>query len=510
MQAIAWPMYDLLHRDAADYLATFLELGRADPLFPEQMLARPPVVPFVLGAAMEVGGPYLLELVMGLAFVATVCAYFAAARRFGSAAAITVAGVLVLSFDVGALYHQATSDALFATTLALLALALVRAWARPSPRGFALAGSVAASCAAVRPSGIVLVPVLGLCVCLAPGRAVNRLRHLGSFVVASAMVLVLLATVNGVRYDTFTVSSGGPFPPPLYRLFVDDHLVSPDNGPASAELGRAVDRLVTLEPYRSYGITRERVFREGTNFMAWDLTWLAREQWGDMARARMLNVLEETVRAHPADAARGALGTLLFYLRSRYWFPAAQVDQVDPASRFVERDGRRLRRALDIQLIPLPHIIHAWASDPDGGYVYDWSNVLEPRLRFADPDRQARYTHVQSSVTAYADALPARDGSTWVAARLNRAGRNVPSSLFFLSVGLVALVIRRPARSSYLVTVAVAGLAVDAVHAASMPRYLEYSLPCAPLFVLFGVGAILGTRSRPAGSRDVPILSHSR
>ena len=352
VQAVAWPMYDLLHRDAADYLATYAELGRGDPLFPQQMLARPPLAPLVLGGTMELGGPYLLEVVMGLAFVATVCAYFAAARKLGSAAAVAVAALLVLSFDVGALYHQATSDALFGTGLAFLALALARAWSAPSTRRFALAGLAAAGCALIRPSGIVLVPVVGLCLCLVPGPGRERARRALTFVAAASLVLVSLAESTPSGTTRFTVASGGPLPPPLYRLFVDEHLVSPENGPASAELGRAVERLVALEPYRSYGITRDRVFREGTNFMTWDLAWLAQERWGDEAGARMTDVLEETVRAHPGATARGALGTLHFYLRSRYWFPAAQVDQADPASGFVTRDGRRLRRALAIQLIP--------------------------------------------------------------------------------------------------------------------------------------------------------------
>ena len=495
LQSIAWPMYDLLHRDAADYVATFLELGRSDPLFPQQMLARPPVTPLVVGGAMELGGPYLLELVMGLAFIATVCAYFAAARKLGSASAVVIAVLLVLSFDVGALYHQATSDALFATGLALLALALARAWERPTTRRFALAGIVAAGCTLVRPSGVVLVPVVGFCLLVAPGRARDRLRRAVHFTIAGGLLLVGMATANAVRYDTFTVASGGPVPPPLYRLFVEDHLVSPANGPASAELGRAVDRLVALEPYRSYGITRERYFREGTNFMSWDLAWLARDEWGDRARGRLTDVLEETVRAHPEAVTRGALGTLLFYLRTRYWYPAAQIGQPYPVSGFVSRNGRRLPRAADVQLIPLPHIVNAWASDPEGGYVHDWNDVVNPALRFDDPRRQARYERLLAATAAATDALPARDGSRSLAERLNRVGHNVPSSLFFLALGVVALAIRRPKRSAFLVTLVVAGLAVDGVHATSMPRVLEYALPCAPLFVLFGVGALLGTRA---------------
>ena len=68
-------------------------------------------------------------------------------------------------------------------------------------------------------------------------------------------------------------------------------------------------------------------------------------------------------------------------------------------------------------------------------------------------------------------------------------------------IGTLALAIRRPGRSSYLVAVVLAGLAVDTLHAVSMPRYLEYALPCAPLFVLFGVGAVLGSRrAEPSGA----------
>ena len=104
-------------------------------------------------------------------------------------------------------------------------------------------------------------------------------------------------------------------------------------------------------------------------------------------------------------------------------------------------------------------------------------------------------------MAGYADRLPARDGSTWLAARLSGFFPYVPSSLFFLAVGLLALAIRRPRYGSYLATVALVGLAVDTVHAVSMPRYLEYALPCAPLFVLFGVGAVLGSRrAEPSGA----------
>ena len=293
VQAIAWPIDDTIRRDSADYLLTFLELDQGDPLFEPQMLARTPIAPLVLGGSMALGGPTLLEVVMGLAFVATVTAYVAAVRRFGSLLGLAAAAVLLLSFDVAALYHQVSSDALFATGLAVLALVLARAWTSPTVAAFSVAGVVTGLCVLTRPSGAVVIPAVGVCILAVPTTWRRRFAGAGVFVVTAGAVLAVHATINAARYGEFTVSDS-VVPAPLYRNFVNARLVSPSNGPASAELGQAVDALVETEPYRSYGVTASQVFHETTNFMSWDLAWLARRRWGDGAGAQLRSVLSET------------------------------------------------------------------------------------------------------------------------------------------------------------------------------------------------------------------------
>ena len=71
----------------------------------------------------------------------------------------------------------------------------------------------------------------------------------------------------------------------------------------------------------------------------------------------------------------------------------------------------------------------------------------------------------------------------------------MPATLFWLVLGFVALVVRRPYRASYFVTLLLAGLSVDALHAVSMPQVIEqYGLPSAPLILVFALGALLARR----------------
>jgi hypothetical protein len=502
VESIAWPLADVVKRDSFEYVLYYLEFVDRTPLFPALMLGRTPIAPLVDGAALELGGPTTLEVVMGLAYVVTVVVLFVTARALSPAAGLLTVGLLLLATDVAALYHQVSSDALFATAAAAAVGVLGWAWRDGTLGSFALAGAAVALAGLVRPSGLVLVPVVAAGVLLRPGSVRGRLRLAAATLLPALAVLGAWASVNLARYDSFTVA-GSPTPPPLYRMFVEEHLVDPSNGPASAELGEEVARWVRREPYRSYGITEEKFFSEATNFMSWDLNRIAEERWGAAAApGKLQQVAWEAFRAHPGRYLRSVLDAADAYLRDPYFYPAP-----DPAKREVDQDsGDRIvvggRSLLDPpygQLILRPRIVLPPASSTRRSYVYDWSSLDAPRLRFTDPGLERRYVERQQQLAEVDASLPARKGNAWLAAQLNRAMHHSPRPLTLLVVGLVALVVRRPARSSYLVCVALCGLAIVAIHALSMPAFLEYSLPASPLFVLFAAGALLGRRpGRPA------------
>jgi hypothetical protein len=64
----------------------------------------------------------------------------------------------------------------------------------------------------------------------------------------------------------------------------------------------------------------------------------------------------------------------------------------------------------------------------------------------------------------------------------------------WIALGLFAIVIRRPRGSATLVAIALSALAVVVLNALGLFADLHFVLPVAPAFVLFGAGALLGTR----------------
>ena len=156
-----------------------------------------------------------------------------------------------------------------------------------------------------RPVGQVLL-LLGLAPLLAARGRRPRVEAVVAFALAAILPLVALAGVNAARADDFTVVRGGSASL-LFRTFVADRIVEPDNGEASGELARAVSReLLPHEPYRSRGIDLETFFSSGSSRMHDDLTVLSDRTWGwDDDYRHLGRVAREAIRAYPGTYARG-------------------------------------------------------------------------------------------------------------------------------------------------------------------------------------------------------------
>ena len=81
---------------------------------------------------MALGGSLLLEIVFGVLFAVSVVAWSATALTFGRVPALASAVLLLVYPAWATLYHQASSDAVFATGLALWALVVARTLRRPT------------------------------------------------------------------------------------------------------------------------------------------------------------------------------------------------------------------------------------------------------------------------------------------------------------------------------------------------------------------------------------------
>ena len=154
--ALGWPLAK--GRDSWDYLAYYLQLFDSEPPLDSLQLFRTPLTPLALGVPLDIGGTVLLEAVLGVLYAVAIVAWSTTALTFGRLPALLTAALLLVYPAYATLYHQASSDAIFATGLALWALGLARAVRRPSGWRFAALGAGIAALVLIRPANQVLLP----------------------------------------------------------------------------------------------------------------------------------------------------------------------------------------------------------------------------------------------------------------------------------------------------------------------------------------------------------------
>lgn len=473
VQSVAWPLFG--GRDGSTYLMYYLDMWTSDPAFPQLMLFRTPVAPLFFGPPLQLGGPLLAEAALGLAYAASVASYVSVALAFGRVAALATGLALVLYPSYGALFHQVSSDSVFAFGFALWMLFVVRSLATPTARVFALHGAAVWVLVLTRPASLFL-SIFALVPFLLGVDLRQRLKCFGAFVATLALLLVAWSSYNDVRYGDFTVSRTSGAHYPLYRVFVADRLVAAENGPASRELAIEVERrLLPYDPYRSYGIDLDEFFGSGSDRMWGDLVTLSDRVWGwDSDYSKLRTVAIEAIRRHPKLYAYGVYATinatLSYPYQVRHQVRPRPSSEPEPRKRdYVVVNGRRLPKAEDGQAIPGGR---AWwlASTPDGRVDSEAGSKLNGRvLELLN--------------------VPARDGSESVAAALNAIARAYPPMYAWIAIGLVALVVARPRRWVALLLLAALPASVIFGTALGEPPVLEYRVPFDPALMTFGVVA---------------------
>src|SRR3954451_13961101 len=129
LRAIGWPLVG--GRDLDEYLYGYVQFLDCHPLLPWSMLFRTPVPGLVDGAALDVAGGFFAEPLMAVLYAGSVVAWAAAARRFGARAALLTALALLLYPAYGLMFHELSSEPIFAAAFALWAWLVVRAWDVP-------------------------------------------------------------------------------------------------------------------------------------------------------------------------------------------------------------------------------------------------------------------------------------------------------------------------------------------------------------------------------------------
>ena len=208
---------------------------------------------------------------------------------------------------------------------------------------------------------------------------------------------------NGLRYGDYSLARGGNAIIPFYRAFITDHIISPGNGPASRRLATAMQQhLLTREPYRSYDVTLDQLFRNGSFRVHEDLYLLSDQVFGwndDYSVLRRAGI--EGVRAHPGTYAKGVLHTIWSEFDAPYYrvlptsAPASSSSGSGSGSgsATVVINGKRLPRPTEGQPIPGGQV--AWISRPDQSIRQVWTSPTQWHFAFRNPGDKARFEAIE-------------------------------------------------------------------------------------------------------------------
>ena len=489
-------------RDLATYLGAYLQLGWAEPVDLGYVLGRTPLAAVGVGGLLDFAGGALAEPVMSLLYAGSILAWFVTARRFSKWAALLTVVVLLLYPGYGILFHELSSDALFAAAFAGFALLLVNAMLMPTWRRFALVGAGIGVLVLVRPANQVLLALALLPLLLRTAWRARLLLAAACLVPAFAIVGGL-ALHNGLRYGDYVVVRGGNATLPFYRAFVTDKIVQPSNGPASRELARAVQqRLLHEEPYKSYGITLDDFFRQASPRMEVDLLALSDRLKGWYTNGRWLrDVGVEAVRTHEHTYARGVAHSTWGMLTLGLYRSLPPPEKTSTAGSVggsaaqeptVLVNGRRLPEPTEGEPIPAPH--EGGITTPDGSIYTVWTSPTEHHQVFVHPEDEVRNTQLHEDMAQLATNLPDRRGSPSLAHRFNQTSRWYPPPVLWLALGLTALFFRRTRTAAAAVAPTLAALLVIVVSALGLPAEPHYSVPVAPAFVLLTGAALFAPR----------------
>ena len=495
LRSIALPV--IPGRDFGTYIGYYVEMWDWHAVDPMSMLYRTPLAPIVIGGTLDLLGGWGLQLMMALLFAASVVAWTRAALAFGPRAALVTAAALLVYPGYGILFHTPASEPVAAAAFAAWALAVSRAWLAPGFGRFAVLGAATAAAALARPAFVLLVLVAALPLGLRlPWR--TRLACATACAGVAIGVLGVWAVANGLRYDDYTVARGTGAFFPFYRAFTTDHIVRPDNGPASRELAGAVRReLLPEEPYRSYGITLDEFFERGGPREFEDVVGITDRLWGwDSDYAHMRAVGIEAVEAHPLRYLSG-VGKTTFEELWKPLFVALPNDDVE-APRDTPKAKPATRPALPVpsdgELIPAAHQ-GFFSTTPDGHIREKWTSPVDHSLVFATQEMQRRYDEIGRDAGALIAEVPPYDGNEWLTLQFSRSSKLFPPPILWLVAGLVGLIVRRPKHLGLALALAGAAVLVVGFQALAIYTIVEFAIPVAPALIVLGAAGVVGTRT---------------
>lgn len=322
--AWAWPFGP--GRDALGYIAYYFDFNSAHPYDPFFMMLRTPLPSFFFVPALIQFGTAFVEWIMCAIYVAAMVACFKVGMLWSRKLAYIFWIGVLFQFGYSSMYHVLSSDPL-STLLSTFFFAIIflnaDRWAMGS---FFLAGVLAGLNFLSRPSNQLFI-VFAILPFLVTKLSLRRRAAL-AFVFIAGMAPSLLgwAYINKQKRGTFTISRATHLLNPIWRVWIVDQTISPDNGPKSRLLAEKLERSVLLKPEHK-GVTAKQYmaasnYHEKIN----ELAEMIDREWGPSNNYKVLrDVAVEAIQRNPGKYFLGVLSNYIQTLTLNYKHPVPLV-----------------------------------------------------------------------------------------------------------------------------------------------------------------------------------------
>jgi hypothetical protein len=493
LQALAWPLER--GRDSWDYWLTFLQFADRDPPFSALQVFRTPVAPLATGIPMWLGGARLTEVVFGCLYALSILGWAWAVVPISRRAALATALVLLVTPTYAGLFHEVSSDPVFAFLLAWWAGAVVRAWATGTTGWLAAVGGGVALMTLCRPASQV---ALLACVLVPLVARRGRRPVLAGVAVAVAAAVVPLgawAVHNAVRYDDFTVARGSKAWVPFFKV---GGRVDPANGPASRRLAGAVERRVLpLPPYASRGVDVQTYFHGLGNLEVIRMIALSDQVFGwDTDYDVLYDASVEAIRADPWWYVESVAQT--------FWDFLSQSYAPEPRERPVPIPDQPAELTVDGKPFPAPITVSPLVQAVRYGFVWCPTDDLErcvvpdPAAALGNAGEARRYVELVDTIRDWTAQLPTRGSNASLASKGGTASMRWPRPFLWIAVAALALAVRRPRGTAPVLVLGGVSALVLLVHALSQAPQSEFELPFVPVWIVAALVGLLAPRREAA------------
>ena len=488
IQSLAWPLS--AGRDFESYILYYLEMGQTNPLYPLLMVFRTPIVPIFHGSVLQYGGANLDELIMGILFCISILLIYKIGLRWNRRIAWGSALALILYPSYGLMYHQVSSEGLFAFGLILWLNYIFNSVESPNNLKFVVHGIFVFILILIRPVAQVFLAFAVFPLTFYKLSPWKKFRFSLAFLFSSVFLILTYSAYNFIRYNDFTVSRSSGAHIPLYRLFVADYEFLPldaNNGPRSTKLIDAIESdLLKKEPYLSYGIDLETFVASGNSRMWGDLVSLSDRIWGWNSDYKYLRLAAiETIQANPINYIFRVIRSFIGAFWKTVIWNSPQRISIDEKDE-IEFDTNGLPAPTEGQLIP---ISNTWwlASSPDQHYQVDWQHYYATgEIQLVGPVWQDHFLTLEGEKEQLVSKLPPRNGLRYVSDALNWISQFFPRILLFVLVGIAGLFYdpRKDITLWFMVGLSFLYLVISY---SGVYTITEFRVPFDPLYILGGV-----------------------